>query len=150
VPHTVPIYPGSVSNWVMRLLHWILVFVGFCACTVAETQTGTLCVASRAATPFRGQIIRPTGEVSSGGLRLKIDKQPAVPWPQRESLKIEGLDLSARHLLVILDSRGEPEESLWFRFSAFKGDRVCMSYDGYQGIQLNLDGRKTTWCRCKY
>jgi hypothetical protein len=145
-----PNYRWSVSNLVMRLFHWVLVFLALCAYTVAETQTGTLCVASRAATPFRGQIIPPTGEVSSGGLRLKIDKQPAVPWPQRESLKIEGLDLSDRHLLIILDSHGKPEESVWFRFSAFKGNRVCMFYDGYQGIQLKIDGRETPWCRCKY
>jgi hypothetical protein len=145
-----PNYRWSVSNLVMRLFHWVLVFLALCAYTVAETQTGTLCVASRAATPFRGQIIPPTGEVSSGGLRLKIDKQPAVPWPQRESLKIEGLDLSDRHLLIILDSHGKPEESVWFRFSAFKGSRVCMFYDGYQGIQLKIDGRETPWCRCKY
>src|SRR5579862_3783926 len=134
----------------LRHLCWALTFVCFCSNTIAEAQAGTLCVASRAATPFRGQVIPPTGEVSSGGLRLRIDKRPAVPWPQRESLKIEGLDLTDRHLLVILDPDGKAEESVWFRFSSFKGNRVCMAFDGYQGIQLQADGRRTPWCRCKY
>jgi hypothetical protein len=116
----------------------------------AEPQTGTVCVASRSDYPFRGQVIPPTGEVSSGGLQVKIDKRPAVPWPQRESLKIEGLDLKERHLLAVLDDRGKPVESLWFRFINYKSIHLCMSYDGYQGMGLSNDGRHCPWCRCKY
>jgi hypothetical protein len=51
----------------------------------AEPETGTICVAARADDPFRGQVIPPTGEVSSNGLQVKVDKRPAIPWPQRES-----------------------------------------------------------------
>jgi hypothetical protein len=116
----------------------------------AEPENGTVCVASRAATPFRGQIVPPTGEVSSGGLQVKVDKRTAVPWPQRESLKIEGLDLKERHLLAVLDSHGKSVESLWFRFSNYKSIHLCMSYDGYQGIGLVDDGKHCPWCRCKY
>ena len=116
----------------------------------AEPESGTVCVASRAATPFRGQVIPPTGEVSSGGLQVKIDKRPAVPWPQRESLKIEGLDLKERHLLAIVDAHGKPVESLWFRFTNYNSIHLCMSYDGYQGIGLVEDGKHCPWCRCKY
>src|SRR5277367_6494056 len=101
-----------------------------------EPETGRVCVASRAATPFRGQVIPPTGEVSSGGLQVKIDKRPAVAWPQRESLKIEGLDLKERHLLAVVDARGKAVESLWFRFADYSSVHLCMSYDGYQGIGL--------------
>jgi hypothetical protein len=113
-------------------------------------ETGTICVASRAATPFRGQVIPPTGEVDSHGYQVKIDKRAAVPWPQRESLKIEGLDLKERHLLAVVDNTGKPIESLWFRFTDYKGVHLCMSYDGYQGIGLAEDGRHYPWCRCKY
>ena len=126
-----------------------LVSMFVCKHHCSSANRNTLC-GFESRNPFRGQVIPPTGDVSSGGLRLKVVKQAAVPWPQRESLKIEGLDLSARHLLVMVDSHGKPEESVWFKFSAFKGNRICMFYDGYQGIQLKTDGRETPWCRCKY
>jgi hypothetical protein len=116
----------------------------------AEPESGTICVASRAADPFRGQVVPPTGEVSSGGLQVKVDKRPAVPWPQRESLKIEGLDLKERHLLAVVDAHGKPVESLWFRFANYNSVHLCMSYDGYQGIGLKEDGKRCPWCRCKY
>ena len=84
--------------------------------TAEDPVRGAVCVASRAATPFRGQVIPPTGEVSSNGLKFKIDKRSAVLWPQRESLKIDGLDVGERHLLAVLDSRGKSVESLSFKF----------------------------------
>jgi hypothetical protein len=116
----------------------------------AQTETGTICVAARADDPFRGQVIPPTGPVSSYGLRVKIDKRPAVAWPQRESLKIDGLDLNERHPLAILDAHDKPVESLWFRFATFKTTHLCMDYDGYQGIGLQPDGKHCPWCKCKY
>jgi hypothetical protein len=116
----------------------------------AEPETGTICVAARADDPFRGQVIPPTGEISSHGLQVKVDKRPAIPWPQRQSLKIEGLDLQERHLLAVVDDRGKPIESLWFRFTAYGSKHLCMSYDGYQGIGLAADGRHYPSCRCKY
>jgi len=114
-----------------------------------DPARGAVCVASRAATPFRGQVIPPSGEVSSNGLKFKIDKRSAVPWPQRESLKIDGLDIGERHLLAVLDSRGKSVESLWFRFAGYKSADLCMSYDGYQGIGLQEASRHTPWCKCK-
>jgi len=116
----------------------------------AEPETGTICVAARADDPFRGQVIPPTGEVSSHGLQVKVDKRQAIPWPQRQSLKIEGLDLQERHLLAVVDDRGKPIESPWFRFTSYGSKHLCMSYDGYQGIGLAADGRHYPWCRCKY
>jgi len=116
--------------------------------TAAEPARGTVCVASRAATPFRGQVVPPTGEVSSGGLQVRIDRRPAAPWPQRKGLKIEGLDLKERHLLAVLDAKGKPVESVWFKFSEFTSVDLCMSYDGYQGIGLQ-DAKRAPWCKCK-
>ena len=115
----------------------------------AQAGGGTVCVAARAATPFRGQVIPPTGEVSSAGLRVKIDKRPTVPWPQRNSLKIEELDLNERHLLAVIDSGGKSVESVWFLFSEYKSTDLCMAYDGYQGIGLKEATRRTPWCKCK-
>ena len=116
----------------------------------AEPETGSICVAARALDPFRGQVIPATGEVSSGGLQVKVDKRPAVPWPERESLKIEGLDLKERHLLAVVNAHGKSVESLWFRFADYKSRHLCMFYDGYQGIGLDEDGKRRPWCRCKY
>lgn len=128
----------------------LFVVLLFAAGGSAEPETGTICVAARADDPFRGQVIPPTGEVSSGGLQVKVDKRPAVAWPQRESLKIEGLDLKERHVLAVVNAHGKPIESLWFRFTTYNSKHLCMSYDGYQGIGLAADGRHCPWCRCKY
>jgi hypothetical protein len=117
--------------------------------SVAEPNTGTICVASRADDPFRGQVIPPTGEVSSYGLRVRIDKRPSVDWPQRKSLKIEGLDINERHLLAVVAGNDKPIESLLFRFSTYKSADLCMDYDGYQGIGLKEASRHTPWCKCK-
>jgi hypothetical protein len=119
-----------------------------CQSNAGEPGSGTICVAPRAATPFRGQVIPPTGEVSSGGLQVRIDKRQAAAWPQRESLKIGGLALNERHLLAVLDAKGKPIESLWFKFSDYKGVDLCMSYDGYQGVGLD-EAKHCPWCKCK-
>lgn len=115
----------------------------------AQSGTGSVCVASRADDPFRGQVVPPTGAVDSHGLRIRVDKGPATPWPQRKSLKIGDLDLAERHLLTVLDARGKPVESLWFRFSSYRSVELCMSYDEYQGVQLQEDTGHTPWCKCK-
>lgn len=80
---------------------------------------------------------------------MKIDKRPAVPWPQRASLKLDNLDLGDAHLLVILDRTGKPVESVHFKFSTYRTADLCMSYDGYQGMQLQEATKRTPWCKCK-
>jgi hypothetical protein len=142
---------GNVNGIRVQKTHMRFALIGlmlvfpFSMCSAAEPETGTVCVASRAATPFRGQVVPPTGEVSSGGLRVRVDKRP---WPERESLKFTGLDIHERHLLVVLDSHGKPVESLWFRFSNYKSGDLCMSYDGYQGVGLQ-EAKRSPWCKCK-
>jgi len=134
---------------VKKIFFGLALVPALCQIAAAQARVGTVCVAARAATPFRGQVIPPTGDVSSGGLRGEIDKRPAVPWPQRKSLKIEGLDLNERHLLAVIDSDGKSVESVWFRFSDYKSTDLCMAYDGYQGIGLQEGTRRTPWCKCK-
>jgi hypothetical protein len=80
-------------------------------------------------------------------LKLRIDKRPAVLWPHKEDLKLENLDLSERHLVVLTSDR-KPIESFWFRFSEFNSAELCMKFDGYQGVQL-ADARSSRWCKCK-
>ena len=78
-----------------------------------------------------------------------MDKRPAMAELQKKSLKIEGLESSERHLLVVLDSGDKAIEDVWFRFSEYKSTDLCMSYDGYQGVPLHEDTRRTPWCKCK-
>jgi hypothetical protein len=85
---------------------------------------------------------------NSHGLKLKVDKRSAEEWPQRLSLKIDGLATSERHLLVVLDSSGKPIESVRFKFSDYKSSDLCMAYDGYQGISIQEATRKSPWCKC--
>jgi hypothetical protein len=115
-----------------------------------EPDTGTVCVAARALDPFRGQVIPPTGEVDFHGLEVKVDKRPSVPWPQTESLKIEGLNLKERHFLAVVDAHGKPIESLWSRFADYKSRHLCTFYDDYGGIGLEDDAKHRPWCRCNY
>ena len=117
----------------------------------ANTQqtTGSVCVAARIDDPFfKEPATLPNGEINSHGLKVRVDKRPVEEWPQRKSLKIEGLDTSEQHLLAVLDSRGKPIESVRFKFSQYKSTDLCMAYDGYQGIGLQEATRRTPWCKC--
>jgi hypothetical protein len=115
----------------------------------AQRGTGSVCVAARIDDPFfKEPATLPNGEVNSHGLKVRVDKRPVEEWPQRKSLRIDGLDTSERHLLVVLDSSGKPIESVRFKFSDYKSTDLCMTFDGYQGIGLQEDTRRTPWCKC--
>jgi hypothetical protein len=116
----------------------------------AQRVTGSVCVVARIDDPFwKEPATLPNGEVNSHGLKIRVDTRPAEKWPQRKSLKIEGLDTSEQHLLVVLDSSGKPIESAHFKFSEYKSSDLCMTYDGYQGIGLQEVSRRTSWCKCR-
>jgi hypothetical protein len=117
------------------------------AAGIAQTGSGTVCVASRNDDPWFK--VPPPEATSSRGLHLRVDKRTPVPWPQKESLKIDALDLSDLHLVAVLDSHNKPIESIKFRLSTYKSADLCMSYDGYQGVQLQEATKHTPWCKCK-
>lgn len=115
----------------------------------AQQGMGTVCVAARIDDPFwKEPATLPSGEINSHGLKIRVDKRPVEEWPRRKSLKIDGLDASERHLLVVLDSGGKPIGSVRFKFSNYKTTDLCMVYDGYQGIGLQEASRRTPWCKC--
>jgi hypothetical protein len=117
--------------------------------STAQGATGSVCVAARVDDPFwKEPATLPNGQINSHGLRVKVDKTPAVTWPDRKSLKIDGLDISQRHVVVVLSADGKPIESVRFKFSEYKSGELCMSYDGYQGIGLQDITRRTPWCKC--
>jgi hypothetical protein len=116
----------------------------------SQRGTGNVCVAARIDDPFwKEPATFQNGEINSHGLKVRVDRRPVEEWPQRKSLKIDGLDTSERHLLVVLDSSGKPIESVRFKFSDYQSTDLCMTYDGYQGIGLQEATRRTPWCKCR-
>lgn len=116
----------------------------------AQQRMGSVCVAARVDDPFwKEPATLPNGKINSHGLRVRVDKGPVEDWPQRKSLKVDGLDTGERHLLVVLDASNKPIESVHFKFSGYKSTDLCMNYDGYQGIGLNEASRRTPWCKCR-
>ena len=114
-----------------------------------QQETGSVCVASRVDDPFVKEGPRlPNGKVNTHGLRFRIDKQPSAEWPVSKGLEISGLNVNQRHLFVVLEE-GKPIESLRFSFSGYKTRKLCLTYDGYQGIGLADMSRHTPWCKCK-
>ncbi|MGC1162081.1 MAG: hypothetical protein WA881_08195 [Candidatus Sulfotelmatobacter sp.] len=114
--------------------------------SAADPDSGIVCVASRADDPWWK--VAPPEATNARGFSVRIDDGRAVPWPRVKSLKFDNLDLEKPHLLVILDANGKHVESVRFKFSSYKKADLCMSYDGYQGMQLNEASRRTPWCKC--
>ena len=115
-----------------------------CATVPAEPGTGSICVV-----PVRRSEKNLLGEVDCdpAKLSLRIDTGQVVPWPQKESLKVEDLDQIQRHLVAVLCA-GKPLQSFKFRFSEFKTRELCLYFDSYQGVQLQ--GRDVARrCNCK-
>jgi hypothetical protein len=89
---------------------------------------------------------------NSGMLTIKIDTRESVPWPHKESIKIDDLDLTQSHL-VVASCDGKPVQSFRFHFSEFKASGLCLTFedlfDGYEGMRL-WDARHSPWCKkCK-
>jgi hypothetical protein len=110
-----------------------------------QRSVGTICVLPNSSEP--PSRISPGGEYNPATLTVRIDKRKPMPWPHKRRIKIEDLSLDERHL-VVLTSDGKRIKSFWFRFLDFKENKLCMYFDGYQGVQLG-DKQSALWCRCK-
>jgi hypothetical protein len=110
-----------------------------------DKETGTICVLPNSPNPpIR---ISPGGEYNPSTLTIGLDQRPPVAWPHKSKVKIEEIPLVGRHLIT-LRSDGKRIQSFWFSFSRYKDTMLCVSYDGYQGVQFG-DKYDTYWCRCK-
>jgi hypothetical protein len=114
-----------------------------------QVETGTICV-SPVPEPIDGR--RGAGpqavDCAPDKYSLKIDSRQPISWPLKESIKLTGLDLSARHRVVVLCD-GKPRQSFTFRFSG-KETKLCLFLnDLYWTVQLWPD-KRTPWCKCKY
>jgi hypothetical protein len=110
-----------------------------------HARSGTVCVApSPGETPQRCA----PGLCGSGELSFKIDGRPVQSWPKIDSLKLDGLDASQRHRVVIYRAK-KPQQSFVFRFSDFKSPKLCLfSNDLYWTAQL-WEAQRAPWCKCQ-
>jgi hypothetical protein len=84
----------------------------------------------------------------SAKLSLKIDAQQPIAWPIKESMRIDVLDVTAAHRVVVACS-GKPQQSFRFRFSNFKTTHLCLFInDLYKTVQL-WEPKKAPWCHCE-
>ena len=127
----------------------ILIATLLCPATFAQAEYGSLCVApiSEEMPPTASGTLPICG---SNKFSLKIDSEKAFAWPTKESVKIDVLDLSARHRVVVY-CQGRPHQSFTFRFSEFKTKELCLFLnDLYKTAQL-WDSKQSPapWCKCK-
>jgi hypothetical protein len=99
--------------------------------TVAEPKTGMLCV-----------IPNPPGCCQYGGvpfdptsLMFRIDNGKKTPWPEKTGVRIDGMKLEEKHLVVVY-SGGKPIQSFRFRFADYHKTDLCLLFDGYGGPDL--------------
>ena len=119
--------------------------IGLGMSSLLSGQGGTVCVAPNSSTaPTR---ISPGGHYNPATLSLKIDNGRLVLWPHKEGTIIADLDLNRRHLLTVT-SDSKRIHSFWFRFSEYKSNDLCVSFDGYQGVQLQ-EAKGSPGCKCK-
>lgn len=122
----------------------------------AEPELGSVCVAPLEKELGRGSA--PGLFCESEKFSLQIDSEPAAAFQRNseqngkrrvgKSLKVDGLDTTARHRVVIY-CNGKPQQSFSFRFSEFKTKQLCLFInDFYKTAQL-WDAKRAPWCRCK-
>ena len=107
-------------------------------------DSGTICVLPNSPDPPTR--ISPGGDYNPSTLTISLDQRPPIPWPHKTPTKIEAIPRSGRHLIT-LHSDGKRIQSFWFRFSDYKDSTLCVSYDGYQGVQFG--DKHTTYCKCR-
>jgi hypothetical protein len=113
-----------------------------------QTESGSICIAPLPK-PIDGRHAAGGSAAwcSSGKYSIKVDAQPAVSWPEKESAKINDVSLSVRHRIVVLCG-GKPTQSFTFVFSDYKSRKLCLFFnDLYWTVQL-WDAKGSPWCKC--
>ena len=106
---------------------------------------GSICVLPNSPEPPTR--ISPGGEYNPDTLTVRVDGQQPIPWPHKDPVLIENLDLQQRHT-VVLTSDGKRIHSFRFKFSPEDESKLCVYFDGYQGVQLG-NRRDALWCKAK-
>ena len=114
---------------------------------VSEIQSGTGSICVLPNSPDPPTRISPGGMYNPDTLTVRVDRGELIRWPHREPALIEGLNLQDNHLLI-LTSDGKRIQSFRFKFANEDDAKLCISFDGYEGVQLG--NRKTAlWCKVK-
>ncbi len=113
--------------------------------TESDNEQGSVCVLPNSSE--RPTRMSPGGEYNPKTLTLRIDKQEPIRWPHKEPVLIDALDLQANHL-VVLTSDGKRIQSFRFKFADDDDAKLCIYFDGYQGVQLG-NKKNADWCRVK-
>jgi len=111
----------------------------------ANNEQGSVCVLPNSPEPPTR--ISPGGEYNPKTLTLRIDQQEPIRWPHKRPVLMDGLDLQANHL-VALTSDGKRIQSFRFKFAEDDDAKLCIYFDGYQGVQLG-NKKNADWCRVK-
>ena len=111
----------------------------------SNNEHGGICVLPNSPEPPTR--ISPGGEYNPNTLTLRIDKQEPIRWPHKQPVLIDSLDLQTNHL-VVLTSDGKRIQSFRFKFSEDDDAKLCIYFDGYQGVQLG-NKKNADWCRVK-
>jgi hypothetical protein len=135
----------DLASMTKSIVSALLIVPAMCPMLSAQPQRGTICVAPNSSKPPTR--ISPGGDYDPATLSVKVDNGRLLLWPHKESVIIGNLDLNRRHL-VVLASDGKRIQSFWFRFSEYKSNDLCVSFDGYQGVQLQ-ERKYSQWCKCK-
>ena len=99
-----------------------------------SAELGSLCVLPVALDPER--LGDPALYCSTDKVSFKIDDQ-LIPSPIKKSVKIDGLDPTARHGVVVYCT-GKPQQSFRFRFSQFKSNQLFLFLEPvYRTAQLS-------------
>ena len=109
----------------------------------ADQKSGSVCVLPNS--PERPTRISPGGDYNPATLRISIDRGETVLWPHQKPILINDLDAKRSHM-VVLTSGGKRIQSFKFKFSEEHDDKLCIYYDGYQGVQLG-NRRDALWCK---
>lgn len=113
--------------------------------TDSNDERGSICVLPNSPDPPTR--ISPGGEYNPKTLTLRIDTRPPISWPHKQPALINGLDLQTNHLVVLTSDR-KRIQSFRYKFSEDDDAKVCIYFDGYQGVQLG-NKRNADWCRVK-
>ena|SRR5215469_1083297 len=132
----------------IRLSAIFVLSLSFCSISLTQSESGSICVA-----PISKELPETAGtpdlSCSLSKLSVKFDGQKAFAWPTRKSVLIDGLDLSARHRVVVYCD-GKPQQSFSFRFSEFKAKQLCLFlHDLYKTVQL-WEPSQAPWCKCNH
>jgi hypothetical protein len=125
----------------------LLLLTVSCVSLHGQSENRSLCVAPISNNNETPLYCAPPGVCGCGKLSLRIDDRGIESWPKSESMKIDGLNATGKHRVVIFRG-GKAQTSFAFSFANFKSPTPCLFLDGaYLTAQL-WESKGAPWCKC--